>query len=106
MIEGAGGVLVPVNRTSFVIELVSRFDAEVVLVVRNYLGCINHSLLTLHYLLHHNYRLKGLVLNGDFESGVREVICDKFNLPVLLEIPEMEKIGKIEISKLSTAMKW
>src|SRR6187399_2352796 len=46
VIEGAGGLLVPLNQQEFVVDLVRRLDARVILVSRNYLGSINHSLLT------------------------------------------------------------
>src|ERR1700676_5085320 len=45
VIEGAGGLLVPLNEKDFVIDLVEKLDAKVLLVSRNYLGSINHSLL-------------------------------------------------------------
>jgi len=46
LIEGAGGIMVPLNEKEFMFDLISALDAEVVLVSRNYLGSINHSLLT------------------------------------------------------------
>ena len=50
IIEGAGGIMVPINNHSFVLDLIEKLNAEVVLVVQNYLGCINHSLLTINAL--------------------------------------------------------
>ena len=46
MIEGAGGLMVPLNEKEFVIDLVKDLDARLILVSRNYLGSINHSLMT------------------------------------------------------------
>ena len=46
IIEGAGGILVPLNDSNYVIDLAQEFEADVILVCRNYLGCINHSLLS------------------------------------------------------------
>jgi dethiobiotin synthetase len=46
IIEGAGGCLVPLNDRDFVIDLASKFQAEVILVSNLYLGSINHTLLT------------------------------------------------------------
>ncbi len=85
VIEGAGGLLVPLNDTRYVIDLAGRFDAEVVLVIRAYVGCINHALLSLDYLLKHHYRIKGLVLNGWFEPEVKEAILRYPGIPVLAE---------------------
>jgi dethiobiotin synthetase len=46
IIEGAGGLLVPLNDNEFIVDLIKKLDARVILVSRNYLGSINHSLLT------------------------------------------------------------
>ncbi|HET6225481.1 MAG TPA: dethiobiotin synthase, partial [Bacteroidia bacterium] len=46
IIEGAGGLMVPLNRKYFMIDLIEKFNAEVILVVKNYLGSINHTLLS------------------------------------------------------------
>ena len=50
VIEGAGGIMVPLNEREFVIDLIKILDAKVILVSRNYLGSINHSLLTAEIL--------------------------------------------------------
>lgn len=94
LIEGAGGLLVPLNDTHYAIDLARACDAEVVLVVRNYLGCINHSLLSIAYLRSNGFPLKGLVLNGDFASEVRSAILKDGGIPVLAEIPAMKDINR------------
>ena len=45
IIEGAGGSLVPLNNDEFIVDLIKKLEARVILVSRNYLGSINHSLL-------------------------------------------------------------
>lgn len=87
VIEGAGGILVPLNEKEFVIDLAKKWDASVLLVVGSYLGCINHTLLSIDYLLTHRYNLKGLILNGNFEEGVMSAIVSYKNIPVLGKIP-------------------
>ena len=64
IIEGAGGILVPLNENNFVIDVAKNVGAEIIIVCQNYLGCINHSLLTIDYLLKHDFDIKGLILNG------------------------------------------
>lgn len=98
IIEGAGGLLVPLNKKNYVIDLAKQFDAEVILVCRNYLGCINHTLLSMEYLLKHNYKIKGIILNGKFEPLVKKAIVDFSPIPVLAEIEELEQISKQNIS--------
>lgn len=105
IVEGAGGILVPLNPHHYVIELAKQFDLEVVLVVRNYLGCINHALLSIDYLLKHQYVLKGLILNGSFDKEVRDSIVNYANIPVLFEIPDLKKVNSFEIKRLADSIK-
>lgn len=104
VIEGAGGILVPLNDKDFVIDLAKRFDAEVILVIRNYLGCINHSLLSIDYLRQHHYKLKGLVLNGDFDADVKRIICAHAAVPVIVEIPELPEINKETVKRYAESL--
>ncbi|MBA2611520.1 MAG: dethiobiotin synthase [Bacteroidetes bacterium] len=101
IIEGAGGLLVPLNETSFVIDMATFFEAEVVLVIRNYLGCINHSLLSIDYLTKNGFEIKGLVLIGTFDNAVRASIINYAELPIIAEIPEVTEISKETILHLS-----
>ncbi len=64
VIEGAGGVLVPLNEKEFVIDIAAKFDAEIILVSNTYLGSINHTLLTIQELKRRNLKVKGIVFNG------------------------------------------
>jgi dethiobiotin synthetase len=94
IIEGAGGILVPLNDSNYVIDLAQEFEADVILVCRNYLGCINHSLLSIDYLVKNNFPVKGLILVGNFDKAVKLAITNYSELPVLAEIPEMSEISK------------
>jgi len=108
-IEGAGGPLVPINDSYFVLDIAKQNGLAVILVVNSYLGCISHSLLCIDYLLSNNYKLHGLILNGDFDEGVKNSIINYKRVPVLGEIPFTDKpdkkfvkdqAGKINISLL------
>lgn len=94
IIEGAGGLMVPLNDDAFVIDLAREFEAEVILVIRNYLGCINHSLLSIDYLVKNDFPVKGIILIGNFDKAVRSVIVNYSELPVLAEMPELSEISK------------
>ncbi|HWY09818.1 MAG TPA: dethiobiotin synthase [Bacteroidia bacterium] len=98
-IEGAGGPLVPINDNYFVIDMAKQNGLAVVLVVSSYLGCINHSLLAIDYLLNNNFKLHGLVLNGDFDEGVKNAITNYKRVPVLAEIPQTDKPDKKFVSE-------
>jgi len=97
IIEGAGGLLVPLNNKEYVIDLARQFDAEIILVCRNYLGCINHSLLSINYLKQHGFKIKGIVLNGDFEPLVISAIMNDAGIPLLAQIAEIKNISKESI---------
>ncbi len=101
IIEGAGGLLVPLNNKAYVKDLVSHLQAQTILVVREYLGCINHSLLSIDYLLRNNIPVKGLILNGNFNPLVEKSIVDYANLPILAKLPQMEGISKRTVYELA-----
>jgi dethiobiotin synthetase len=64
VIEGAGGILVPLSDTSLIVDLVSSLAIPVVVVSRHYLGSINHTLLTLEALRARDISVLGVVFNG------------------------------------------
>jgi dethiobiotin synthetase len=74
VIEGAGGVLVPLNDHELMADLIRYLQAEVVLVARGYLGSINHTLLSIEALRARNIPLLGLVLNGEWSAPAREAV--------------------------------
>ncbi|MBL0048781.1 MAG: dethiobiotin synthase [Bacteroidetes bacterium] len=74
IIEGSGGVLVPLNHHYFVADMIKKFDCEAVVVIQNYLGSTNHSLLSLEALKVRNIPIKGLVFNGAPHKPTEEII--------------------------------
>ena len=74
LIEGAGGLFVPLSHRFLMIDLIRLLGADTILVVRNYLGCINHTLLSIHALVSKNIPLKHVVLNGDFDFDTLNVL--------------------------------
>ena len=63
VIEGAGGILVPLNDTDSIIDLIQK-DHKVVVVSRHYLGSINHTLLTFEALKNRNIAVAGIIFSG------------------------------------------
>lgn len=64
VIEGAGGLMVPLNEKELVIDLIEAIQAEVIVVVRHYLGSINHTLLTLQVLKQRGLNVIGIIISG------------------------------------------
>ena len=73
VIEGAGGLMVPLNEREFVVDLIKKLDARVILVSRNYLGSINHSLLTAEVCKAHGLDVAGWIFNGEPSGYEREI---------------------------------
>lgn len=74
VIEGAGGLLVPLNKKEFVVDLVKMLNAKVILVSRNYLGSINHSLLTAAVCKQQNLNVCGWIFNDQYLNYEEEII--------------------------------
>ncbi|MBA3665808.1 MAG: dethiobiotin synthase [Bacteroidetes bacterium] len=104
VIEGAGGMMVPLNDQAFAIDLAREFEAEVILVCRNYLGCINHSLLSIDYLVKNDFPVRGIILNGNFDKAVRAAIMNYSELPIIAELPEIKGITKETVSNLASSV--
>ena len=86
VVEGAGGLLVPLNDREFMVDLALRLDATVILVSRNYLGSINHSLLTAEVCRMRGVRVAGWIFNDQYGHYEQE-IAEWTGLPVLGSVP-------------------
>jgi len=78
IIEGAGGLMVPLNNTFLMIDLIRQLQAEVVLVVMHYLGSINHTLLSIEMLKNKNLPINCVVFNGIKEAYSESVIKKRY----------------------------
>ncbi|HOX82854.1 MAG TPA: dethiobiotin synthase [Chryseolinea sp.] len=94
IIEGAGGCLVPLAKDFFVVDLITLFHAEVILVSNLYLGSINHTLLTAEALKNRNIRIKGIIFNGEPNPESESIILATTKLPLLLHIIPEKLITK------------
>ncbi len=74
IIEGAGGLMVPLNESKFVIDLIKKLNAKVILVSRNYLGSINHSLLTAAVCKENNIGVLGWIFNDHYMHYEDEIV--------------------------------
>ncbi|MFV8325692.1 dethiobiotin synthase [Flavobacterium sp. ZS1P14] len=76
VIEGAGGVFVPLNDTDSVINLIQP-DYKVIVVSRHYLGSINHTLLTIEALQSRKINIAGIIFNGEENKSSEAIILNK-----------------------------
>ena len=75
VVEGAGGLLVPINEKDFIINLIQKLQAKVILVSRNYLGSINHSLMTADICKARKVDVAGWIFNDrymDYEAEIEQ----------------------------------
>lgn len=98
-IEGAGGLLVPINRNELVIDLIEEWNIPVILVVKNYLGAINHTLLSIEALNHRRIGLTGIIYNGGNRLENVDFIEKFTGIKTLGFIPDLEVINKETISR-------
>jgi dethiobiotin synthetase len=105
IIEGAGGVLVPLNNKHFVIDLALKFNAKVVLVSNHYLGSINHTLCTVEVLKQKGVQVLGIVFNGDSNPETEQIILHHTGYKVLLHLPKLVKINVEEVSKYALTLR-
>ncbi len=99
IIEGAGGLMVPLNKTMFMIDIIRKFDAEVVLVIQNYLGSINHSILSIDVLKQRGYNILGIVFNGPSHELSEEIILKYSGLKLLGRINKEKELNAEVISR-------
>jgi len=75
VIEGAGGLMVPITEQLFTIDFIEQLKAKVIIVAANYLGSINHALLTAQVLKQRGIPVLGWIFSGEFHSNEPEVIA-------------------------------
>ena len=92
IVEGAGGLLVPLSRTLLLTDLIQALGLSVIVVSATRLGTINHSLMTLRTLKTMGIPTLGLVLNGDRDPSALSGIGAFSNEALLLETPATENV--------------
>lgn len=94
LIEGAGGLMVPLSRDYLVIDLIKYLEASVILVSKNYLGSINHTLLSIEALKQRGIDVLGVVFNGQNYFDNEEIIQHFTHTTLLGEINKAENLDK------------
>lgn len=97
VIEGAGGILVPLNNTDTILDLIQK-EYKVIIVSRHYLGSINHSLLTIEMLQQRNLKV-GIIFSGDEHPTTENIILKKTGISFLGRINEEKEFNKVVVKK-------
>lgn len=104
VVEGAGGLMVPVTERVMMIDLIARFGLPVVLVARSGLGTINHTLLSLEALRARGIAVAGVVLNGPPNPGNRAAIERFGAVRVIAEIPPLAPLDPASVAKTAARL--
>ena len=100
-IEGAGGLMVPLNQEDLMIDIAVQFDADIILVSKNYLGSINHTLLSVEFLKNKGVKIAGIIFNGDPNRTTEDYILQYTGLSCLAKISHLPIINKKVVKELS-----
>ncbi len=106
IIELAGGLMVPLNEQETNLDLIKQLNLPVILVSRNYLGSINHTLLSAEILKLNNIPVKGLIFNGEQNKASEDFILNYTKLDCLGLVNFEENITKETVKKWSKAIQF
>lgn len=94
IVEGAGGILVPLSDELVIYDIVAYFKLPVIIVCRNYLGSINHTLLTVEFLQARETEIAGIIFSGNNFNDNEQIIAHFSNLPILGKLDEADNPDK------------
>lgn len=98
VVETAGGVMSPLSNSFLNIDLMAQLNLPAIVVSNNYLGSINHTLLTVAAMQQRDIPIKGLVFCGKEFASTREFILQYTKLPLLFSIPHFDVIKSTVIA--------
>ncbi|MFO7478881.1 MAG: dethiobiotin synthase [Methyloceanibacter sp.] len=93
VVEGAGGLMVPLTGNAFVIDLAEELNLPIILVARSTLGTINHTLLSLEAIRRRGLTLAGVVINGPETPHNRAAIERYGRVEIIAEIPWLDHLA-------------
>jgi dethiobiotin synthetase len=93
LVETAGGIMSPLGKGFLNIDLIKQLKLPVVLVSENYLGSINHTLMTVKLLQNAKIPILGIVFNGDKVQSSVDFILEHTQLPLLFSIPRFDVVS-------------
>ncbi|MDX1585099.1 MAG: dethiobiotin synthase [Balneolaceae bacterium] len=93
VVEGAGGLMVPMNEKDMIIDLIKHLDLPVLLVARSSLGTLNHTFLSLEALRRRNIPVVGVIMNGMKNESNRKAIEYYGDVEVIAELEELTELN-------------
>lgn len=105
VIEGAGGILVPVNNEQLLVDALSIYTKQCIVVSRHYLGSINHTLLTTEVLTNKGFNIRGVLFVGEKNHTTEQIIIKLTGLKNLGTIPWTKNLTPDFIEQQARALK-
>ncbi len=105
IVEGAGGLMVPLNDDYLVLDLIKELNLPVIIISKHYLGSINHSLLTINTLKQNQIPIKGIIFNGDENQESEKYILNYGKINHLGNIPTLKILDKENIIEAGKRLK-
>ena len=105
VIEGAGGLLVPLNDKDTILNLIESLNCEVILVSRHYLGSINHTLMSIEALQQKKIPIKGILFNGKENKDTESIITKMSGVNIIGRIDELDDLNKSVINSIAQNLK-
>lgn len=97
IVEGAGGLLVPINEQEKILDLNLKLNIPCLLVCSTRLGTINHTLLSIEALKSRGVSVAGIVLNGQRDPGLKELLEAQSGEKVVFEVPNFPECCEEEV---------
>ena len=101
VVEGAGGLMVPLNDRHLIIDLIGYLGLPVVLVSRHYLGSINHTLLSVEALQRRGIPVAALIFNGDPHPTTEPAIEQFGGIAGLLNVPDLPSVDRAQVARVA-----
>ncbi|MEM8584736.1 MAG: AAA family ATPase, partial [Bacteroidota bacterium] len=103
IVEGAGGLLVPLNDRDTMLDLIEHLAIPVLLVSRHYLGSINHTLMSIQMLKQRQLPLAGLIYSGDDQGkDTVDIIYRMTGIKPMLEVSEISDLSFSGLPQVET----
>ncbi len=99
IVEGAGGVFVPLTEDTSMMDLMKQLNLPIIIVSRGKLGTINHTLLTIEALLHRQLKVKGVIYCGELNHANQHTIEKWSGIKTLFHVPYFENLNKDILTK-------
>ena len=104
VIEGAGGLLVPINNNETILDIIEK-DYKIIVVSRHYLGSINHTLLTIEALKQYGFGIAGIIFSGKENKTTESILQSLSEVNIIGRIDEEEFFNKEVIKRYANSFK-